>query len=987
MERLEGRTLFAVFTVTSTADAGPGSLRQVILDVNASPGADEVQFAIPGAGIHTIAPASPLPEATGAVTIDATTQPGYAGFPKIELDGSAAGATTNGLMVRGAAPFTGIVVRGLSVNRFGGNGIVVSGAYVSLAANHVGISPAGDAARPNGMAGVLVQGSDVVIGGTSPAQRNVISGNTGPGIRLASNVSNFASKVTIVGNFIGTDATGGTLVGNGEEGIHLAGTFDAYTRIGRVGIGGTAPGAGNVISGNGASGVRVSFCYVCTIEGNLIGTDASGGRPLGNGRSATATYRDGITAVDQGIEKIGGNTPAARNVISANAGAGIRMTDGEYAQIQGNFIGTDLQGVSDLGNGSDGIVLSKDPRSWGRHADVVGNLISGNGGDGFHAVDVIAEVYNNYIGTNAKGDAAIGNDGDGMDLFDAHVQVGNGNGPASPPPVIDPGGRGRNIISANGGQGIRFGMARSAADALIVRDNYIGTDVTGNLALGNRGSGLYLTSHGFGIGGWGYGNVISANGGDGIAVVGVAAPGRRHLIQGNFIGTNAAGAGLGNAGHGIAILNSSEIVVGGIFPSSRSVFTNTIAFNGGSGVQISGAASGRNRVTSNLIFSNGGLEIDLGGDGVTPNDAGDADSGANRLVNFPVITEVRGVPASNLPTRSAVRFTLSAEPLKTYEIEFFSDPAPDPSGHGGGAVLLGDYRVTTDAAGNATAERLVNPATVGDFVSAIATDANGNSSEFSAAVRAAPQEIYGRYVFYNRSGYDGRGPGADARDDRAIAPDTYPIVPRRGSPFSNITSYGSGINGIMIDVARLPEGAALTAADFDFRAGPGDNAAAWKDAPDPSIVAVRRGAGIGGSDRITLIWPDYGMGNPGQAVANAWLQVTIKATSATGLSSADVFYFGNLIGYNSADTKVNADDLAYLRRNIGKPWEPFHRWYDHNQDGVLNARDMAILRSNYGRSLALLTAKPETAPASSIVAMAEGVRTSVRRRVSYLLEA
>src|SRR5687767_958172 len=120
-EALEARALLAVFTVTTTADAGPGSLRQAILDANANAGSDEVRFRINGVGVRTIRPLSALPELTGPTTIDGATQPGYAGSPLIELNGSAAGAEADGLVLTSRPS----VVRGLAVNRFGRHGVVV----------------------------------------------------------------------------------------------------------------------------------------------------------------------------------------------------------------------------------------------------------------------------------------------------------------------------------------------------------------------------------------------------------------------------------------------------------------------------------------------------------------------------------------------------------------------------------------------------------------------------------------------------------------------------------------------------------------------------------------------------------------------------------------------------------------------------------------------------------------------------------------------
>jgi len=98
----------STFLVSSTADSGPGSLRQAILDANAHPGADSIVFNIPGLGLHTISPSTALPTISDAVTIDGSTQPGFTGSPIIELDGSKAGANVDGLRITpGAASFQG----------------------------------------------------------------------------------------------------------------------------------------------------------------------------------------------------------------------------------------------------------------------------------------------------------------------------------------------------------------------------------------------------------------------------------------------------------------------------------------------------------------------------------------------------------------------------------------------------------------------------------------------------------------------------------------------------------------------------------------------------------------------------------------------------------------------------------------------------------------------------------------------------------------
>src|SRR5439155_26949600 len=115
LEHLEDRCLPSTFTVLNTNDSGAGSLRQAILDANAAAGADVINFNIDGGGVQTIAPTSILPQITGAVTIDGTTQPGFAGSPIIELNGASASAFAGLNITAGNS-----TVRGLVINRFNG---------------------------------------------------------------------------------------------------------------------------------------------------------------------------------------------------------------------------------------------------------------------------------------------------------------------------------------------------------------------------------------------------------------------------------------------------------------------------------------------------------------------------------------------------------------------------------------------------------------------------------------------------------------------------------------------------------------------------------------------------------------------------------------------------------------------------------------------------------------------------------------------------
>ena len=169
--------------MTTSADAGPGSLRQAILDADGTPGPEPVTiwFSIPGQGVHEIAPLSALPAITRPVLIDGFSQPGYAGTPLIELSGRQAGGG-DGLTITGS----NVTVRGLDINGFQGAGILISGTTATgnvIAANDIGTDPTGTQALPNGFGvRILAGASDNVVGGTDAAAGNLIAFNSGPGV-------------------------------------------------------------------------------------------------------------------------------------------------------------------------------------------------------------------------------------------------------------------------------------------------------------------------------------------------------------------------------------------------------------------------------------------------------------------------------------------------------------------------------------------------------------------------------------------------------------------------------------------------------------------------------------------------------------------------------------------------------------------------------------------------------------------------------------
>ena len=382
----------ATFTVTNTNDSGGGSLRQAILDANTAAGPDTIDFNIPGTGPFQILPLSILPPLAGGTTLDATTQPGYAGTPLIEIS-TFSGA---GLRMTGTG---GNTIRGVCVNDFS------AGIQIESDDNHVegcfiGTNVLGTIAVPNGVGVVLTSGvTGNVIGGSTAAARNLISGNT-TGIQ-----STGGGATTIQGNYIGTSITGNSPIPN-ARGIGLTSTTGFV-------IGGANPGEGNVISGNTGEGVFVINGSGCKIQGNRIGTNVAGTEQLSNQWGVYATVHTGLL--------VGGDFDAGEgNLISGNQMDGAYIsTDG--AVVTGNTIGTDPGATEPLGNGRAGIYLTLESHDAliGGVAEGEANVIAWNQtgvwNDGLrNAIRANPIFFNQRLGIDNVPDGVTKNDaGDG----------------------------------------------------------------------------------------------------------------------------------------------------------------------------------------------------------------------------------------------------------------------------------------------------------------------------------------------------------------------------------------------------------------------------------------------------------------------------------------------------------------------------------------------------------------------------------------------
>ncbi len=449
----------------------------------------------------------------------------------------------------------------------------------------------------------------------------------------------------------------------------------------------------------------------------------------------------GLCCAD-GLSIEASNTTVSGLVINRFSGAGIVVYDKILGpettgvKIEGNHVGTDPTGTlvpagnQVKGNHLEGIhLLGVSYNTVGGQSPGARNVVSGNsigisiGDTGFgDSHDNL--IRGNYVGTNAAGDAALANRLHGVVVDSPHNYGSKFNWIHG------------NVISGNGRFGV--GIVGEQADGNSVSENRIGTDAGGTAVLGNGWSGVEIFSAD--ANDIGSGNVISGNGTSGVRIAGNTSVGlpRFNGVFGNHIGTDETGTqGLGNASRGVWVFDGQDNDIGRQPGGSPSPSPNVIAFNGGAGVYVEGASASRNSILDDSIHSNGGLGIDLDPDGlhpdgVTANDPGDGDAGPNGLQNHPVINLALSDGGS---TKIDGQLSATGTVGQTYTIQLFSSPAPDPSGYGEGSTYLGQASATSGSSGHADFDFVATPELpVGHFVTATATDANGNTSEFSGAL-------------------------------------------------------------------------------------------------------------------------------------------------------------------------------------------------------------------------------------------------------------
>ncbi len=499
--------------------------------------------------------------------------------------------------------------------------------------------------------------------------KNVISGNNRSGVFVSSAET---GGNTFINNKIGTNSDGDSERPNATDGLTL---FAANNTVG-------TPGAGNLISGNDRSGIYLHIAGRGgnTVQGNIIGLDITGTTEIPNLYGLHIRNQENI---------IGGADTDQNNAISGNDSHGIVLSSSSaYGNdIKGNLIGTDLTGNTAIGN-FDGIHIVNSPNNTiGGTGANEANVISGNDQRGIFMVNAGTtgnNINGNRIGVGPDGTTTVPNNGSGIRIA---------QGPSNNTIYA-------NIISGNNFGGVTIDSANSTGNDILF--NAIGTDATGTIALhnGNRGA------------------------------VRVLAPDT--TVQGNYISDDAHGVLAFRDASGIQITDN---LIGG----TGSTFNNGIRLITGaddasiSGNQITNTTTAvsltnvqRATILDNHIFGNG-FGIDLNADGVTANDPGDGDAGANGRQNNPEISAaISNGGLTNVDYRVDTTDTGSNYPIT---IEFFTD---DGSGQGGTRIAVDTYEAAY-AGAIRSIQNIGGGLLAGDRIVATATDANGNTSEFGVS--------------------------------------------------------------------------------------------------------------------------------------------------------------------------------------------------------------------------------------------------------------
>ncbi len=446
--------------VCDTDLSTPGSqcsLRAAIQEANARAGKDIINFAIPGSGLHTILPLTPLPSITGQVLINGASQPGYAASPLIEVRGDS-GSATDGLVITSSPS----EIRALAISRFPLAGVRIQATTPTaggstVAACYLGIDPSGltaDVSHPLKYGVQVVSSTQNIIGGG-----NVIGNFTDAGVLLA---GSSVQQNKVVGNRIGMRAAGSEPLGSGTYGVLI--TTSAKSNI----IGGDINSQGNLISGSLLVGIGLDGnANSNTIRGNLIGTGEDGNYSQFTAGDTGILIKGGASSNDIGGSGAQRNVIGSNNRFATSSGIHIDATAGTTNKIIGNYIGINKDGNAAAAN-SIGVLVDRSGVTIGGSSGVQ-NVISGN----TTGIQVQGEtsllsgivISNNFIGTDSTG------------FFDAFA--GNTVGVLIAKQVQDAKIK-NNTISGN-----LTGVDISLGATATVSENFIGTGASGETTLPN----------------------------------------------------------------------------------------------------------------------------------------------------------------------------------------------------------------------------------------------------------------------------------------------------------------------------------------------------------------------------------------------------------------------------------------------------------------------------------------------------------------------
>lgn len=739
----------ATFTVNSTSDIDPAgdsspgdgvcedarsgsrcTLRAAIEEANARAGLDTIGFSVAGSIVLL---GTPLPAISEAVVLNGRTAPGFtsngslAGSPPVvTLDGGLLSGSPYGLTVRGADAAISDVFA-LSIVNFAGGGVrtMNDADGLWLQGCYVGVRPDGTAAG-NGIGLSLVSDDNLVgqlgLAGFGTGIGNVVSSSTSVGILVA------GTGNMLRGNMVGVRADGTGDRGNGDDGIQLLGSGHL--------VGDARVGSGNRISHNAGDGI-----YVASSSSRILGNDVgvAGTARVGNDGNGiwvtgddneiggpTTAARNNVHGHQLANIRVGGSTAsvaADRTLVMNNAthagdfgiyvyaGADVRVLDNQAGDnvhdgifvgfgvprtsVAGNLVGfvphTD-DNVFIASNGGDGIEAVGDDGligidTSGGSNTIRGNVVGFSGGPGIAVSGNRNRVQGNFVGVTNRW-LAIPNQNGGIEVY------GGGDSNA---------GLYNNYVGGNEGTGIRvFGNGARLCG------NYIGTNA-GFIDLTNTGDGVYVNGDGNHVGKGCTGNVIGFHNVGGILVAGDF-----NQVADNWVGVSPGGSDIGNAGAGISLIggNQDTLVAG-----------NRIGYNNGVGIAVRASVGERNVLAPNQFVRNGGIPIDLGDDGDTTNDAGDGDTGPNRLQNHPAV-EFANVVADAVQVTWRVDGS-AANAAFPLAVDFYLD------GGDGAIDFLGRLSYATPFVLQ-VGELPLPGGTTGGLLYAMATDASGNSSELSA---------------------------------------------------------------------------------------------------------------------------------------------------------------------------------------------------------------------------------------------------------------